>query len=51
MEVIGEQEEYILRMIMPKSETFSLELVLGPWIDTGVITSVAILEETARYIR
>ena len=47
----GEEEEYILRLIMPKNDVFTLGTVLAPWIDTGVITSVAILEETSRYTR
>jgi hypothetical protein len=46
-----EEEEYILRLVMPKQETFTLATVLAPWIDSGVITSVAILEETSRYTR
>jgi hypothetical protein len=47
----GEEEEYILRLIMPKNDTFTLATVFGPFIDTGIITSVAILEETSRYIK
>jgi hypothetical protein len=51
LEFNGGEEEYILRLIMPKQEVFTLATVLAPWIDTGVITSVAILEETSKYIK
>jgi len=47
----GEEEEYILRLVMPKQEIFTLATVLAPWIDSGVITSVAILEETSKFIK
>ena len=47
----GEEEEYILRLLMPKQDVFTLATVLAPWIDSGVITSVAILEETSKYVK
>ena len=46
-----EEEEYILRLLMPKQDVFTLATVLAPWIDSGVITSVAILEETSKYVK
>jgi len=51
LELNQEEEEYILRLIMPKNDVFTLETMIAPFIDTGIITSVAILEETSRYFK
>jgi hypothetical protein len=47
----GEEEEYILRVLMPKQEVFTIETIIAPFIDTGIITSVVVFKETVRYIQ